>query len=56
MQGLFKNIVKKLALGVVELYKIERQLKFEDFIFPYGKLNKNNRWIKLSEIIPWDEI
>lgn len=43
MQGLFKNIVKKLALGVVELYKIEKQLKFEDFVFPYGKLNENNR-------------
>lgn len=56
MQGLFKNIAKKLALGVVELYKIERQLKFEDFVFPYGKLNKDNRWVKLSEIIPWDEI
>lgn len=38
------------------MYKIENQLKFEDFIFPYGKLNENNRWIKLSKIIPWDEI
>lgn len=56
MQGLFKNIVKKFALGMVELYKIEKQLKFEDFVFLYGKLNENNRWIKLSKIIPWDEI
>ena len=35
------------------MYKIENQLKFEDLIFPYGKLNENNRWIKLSKIIPW---
>ena len=38
------------------MYKIENQLKFEDFIFSYGKLNENNRQIKLSKIIPWDEI
>ena len=38
------------------MYKIESQLKFEDFIFPYGKLNENNRWVKLSKIIPWDDI
>lgn len=38
------------------MYKIERQISFEDFIFPYGKLNPENRWVKLSEIIPWDEI
>jgi IS5 family transposase len=38
------------------MYKIENQLKFEDFIFPYGKLNENNRWVKLSKIIPWDDI
>ena len=38
------------------MYKIENQLKFEDFIFPYGKLNENNRWVKLSKIIPWDDV
>lgn len=34
------------------------QLKLiEDFRLPFGgKLNKNNRWIVLSEIIPWDKI
>lgn len=38
------------------MYKIESQLKFEDFVFPYGKLNENNRWVKLSKIIPWDDV
>ena len=28
-----------------------------DFRLPFGgKLNQNNRWIVLSEIIPWDKI
>lgn len=37
------------------MYSVDNQLKIEDFIFPYGKLDKNNRWVKLEEIIPWDE-
>ncbi|ATW28200.1 IS5 family transposase [Candidatus Formimonas warabiya] len=29
----------------------------ENFFLPFGgKLNKNNRWVKLAEIIPWDTI
>jgi hypothetical protein len=38
------------------MYKIDRQMKIEDFIFPFGKLNKENEWVKLSEIIHWDKI
>jgi len=35
----------------------EKQLKFEDFHLPFGgHLFSENRWIKLSKIIPWDEI
>ena len=40
------------------MYKQEdkRQLSFEDFYQPFGgKLRKNNRWIILSKLIPWDE-
>jgi len=37
------------------MYSIDNQLKIEDFIFPYGELDKNNRWVKLAAIIPWDE-
>ena len=31
-------------------------LNFEDFFLPFGgKLNGNNRWIKLANIIPWED-
>ena len=33
------------------------QLKIEDFFLPFGgKLDANNRWIKLAKITPWDKI
>jgi hypothetical protein len=33
------------------------QLSFEDFFLPFGgKLSGENRWVKLSELIPWDEL
>ena len=38
------------------MYKIDNQISFEDFVFPYGTLNKNNRWVKLANEIPWDKI
>ncbi len=37
--------------------KDKSQMTFEDFHLPFsGRLDKGNRWIKLSQIIPWDEI
>ena len=33
------------------------QLSFEDFYLPFGgKLSGDNRWIKLADLIPWDEL
>ena len=33
------------------------QLSFKDFFLPFcGQLSGDNRWIKLSELIPWDEL
>jgi hypothetical protein len=33
------------------------QLKFEKFLLPFGgKLRSDNRWVKLSQQIPWDKI
>ena len=33
------------------------QLSFEDFILTFGgKLSGDNRWIKMAELIPWDEL
>lgn len=31
-------------------------MKFEDFVFPYGKLDAGNDWVKLAEIMAWDVI
>ena len=32
------------------------QLSFENFYLPFGgKLSSENRWIKLAEIVPWDD-
>lgn len=32
-------------------------MKIEDFILPFGgSLTQDNRWIKLSQLIPWEEI
>lgn len=37
--------------------KCEEQLEFKDFYLPFGgKLDGNNRWVKLSQLIPWNEI
>jgi transposase, IS5 family len=33
------------------------QMVIEDFVLPFeGKLNADNRWVKLAQIIPWKEI
>lgn len=33
------------------------QLSFENFYLPFGgKLSGNNRWVKLNELIPWQEL
>ena len=33
------------------------QLQFVDFYLPFGgKMDKNNRWVKLAEIIPWETV
>ncbi len=38
-------------------YRSHKQLSLEVFDWPFQtKLDKNNRWVKLSEMIPWDEL
>ncbi len=33
------------------------QLSFENFYLPFGgKLSSDNRWVKLSELIPWEQL
>ena len=44
---------------VFHMYRREprHQLSFEDFFLPFGgKLSGDNRWIKLAELIPWDDL
>ncbi|MBD3886094.1 hypothetical protein IFO70_30830 [Phormidium tenue FACHB-886] len=32
------------------------QLSFENFYLPFGgKLSGENRWVKLAQLIPWEE-
>jgi hypothetical protein len=38
------------------MYKSTPQLSIDDFIFPYGKLKANNRWVCMADLVPWDEI
>lgn len=38
------------------MYKNLGQIALDDFIFPYGKLKEDNRWVKLARLIPWDDI
>ena len=33
------------------------QSEFVDFYLPFsGKLKRSNRWVKLADLIPWDEV
>ncbi len=36
------------------MYKDNSQLRIEDFIFPYGKLDLENDWVKMAALVPWD--
>lgn len=37
--------------------KNPNQLKFEAFKTPFeAQMNRNNRWVKLAELIPWEEL
>lgn len=36
------------------MYKDNSQLRIEDFVFPYGKLDPENDWVKLAALVPWD--
>ena len=47
-----------MVLGWLMYYKDDRnQLGIDEFFLPFGgKLNKNNRWVRMAEIMPWDYI
>lgn len=56
MQGNLARKQKKHALEVEDMYKQDHQMRIEDFIFPFGTLNSENEWVKLAELIPWEEV
>ena len=38
-------------------YSFHSQLRIEEFKTPFERnLSKENRWVKLSEVIPWDHL
>ncbi len=49
---------KTLAQKRKKMYRDHRgQLEFVDFYLPFGgKMRKDNRWVRMAEIMPWDEI
>ena len=40
--------------GEGEMYRDSRQVRIEDYVFPYGKLDQENDWVKLAELVPWE--
>ena len=36
------------------MYKDNSQLRIEDVVFPYGKLDPENDWVRLAALVPWD--
>jgi hypothetical protein len=49
---------KTFADGESRMYKEQyNDLEFADFYVPFsGKLRSDNRWVKLSKLIPWEKI
>ena len=36
------------------MYRQYYQMTLDDYNFPYGKLDPENEWVKLAELVPWD--
>lgn len=55
-----KNDAENAGFGVGKMYRKrsqEPQMTIEDFQMPFGgQLSAENRWVKLSKLMPWDMI
>ena len=40
--------------GGTDGYKDNSQLRIEDYVFPYGKLDPKNDWVGLAALVPWE--
>ena len=49
-----KGAGKACTFGGNEMYKDNSQMRIEDFVFPYGELDRENDWVKLAVLVPWD--
>jgi len=47
-----KSGEKVCTWEVEPMYEDHSQLRIEDFVFPYGKLDPENDWVKLAALIP----
>lgn len=57
MQGYPGYSTKNLAPGCCMYKKKTKQPEFDGLVVPFGgKLNPKNRWVRLAELIPWDEL
>ena len=36
------------------MFRKVTQLRFEDFVFPYGELDPDYECVKLAGLVPWD--
>ena len=43
---------RRAVLEDAGMYRMNRQMRIEDFVFPYGQLDE---WVKLADLVPWDE-
>lgn len=52
------SLVKSLFWGVLMCYSEDKaQVVLAEFLMPFaGKLDPQNRWVRLSSIMPWDKI
>ena len=49
-----KGAGKACTFGGNEMYKDNSQMRIEDFLFPYGELERENDWVKLAALVLWD--
>ena len=56
MQGKPQVSLKNLA-DIMIKYTSNKQISIEEFIQPFGgTLSKENRWVKLANLLPWDKM
>ena len=58
MHGKSRGCSKTRALERLTMYRIpKKEPEFEKFDMVFGgKLNRQNRWVVLADLIPWDEV